>query len=166
MLFVSKKVVPNLVCTVYWSCIAPSLITVPLPPPPCRKQPSEVAGKRLLLFSYGSGLASAMYSLRATSDVARLTQLTANLAELPATLTSRKLVPPQDFESTMKLREETHHSAPYTPVGDVAELRPGTYYLKSVDDKHRRSYERVPLEGGKGATTLKSPLAQLQNGSN
>lgn len=130
------------------------------------KQPSEVAGKRLLLFSYGSGLASAMYSLRATSDVARLTQLTANLAELPATLTSRKLVPPQDFESTMKLREETHHSAPYTPVGDVAELRPGTYYLKSVDDKHRRSYERVPLEGGKGATTLKSPLAQLQNGSN
>ena len=84
-------------------------------------------------------------------------------------LAARKTIPPADFEATMKLREETHHLAPYKPVGDPAQLFPGTYYLTGVDEKHRRSYVRVPqvqasADEGKGQTgiQLKSPLAQAQ----
>lgn len=35
--------------------------------------------------------------------------------------------------------------APYTPVGSVDTLFPGTWYLTKVDDMHRRQYERSPL---------------------
>lgn len=37
-------------------------------------------------------------------------------------------------------------TAPYKPVGDASSLFPGTWFLTEVDDKHRRKYERVPLQ--------------------
>ena len=134
---------------------------------PCSKTPSELIGKRVVMFSYGSGLASGMYSLRVT-DTPQLSQLTQGMINIPKTLAARKTIPPADFEATMKLREETHHLAPYKPVGDPAQLFPGTYYLTGVDEKHRRSYVRVPpaqstADKGKGqGIQLKSPLAQAQ----
>ena len=120
------------------------------------------------MFSYGSGLASCMYSLR-VSDSPLLTKMAECLGNLPKTLVARKTVPPAEFERTMKLREETHHLAPYQPVGDPTQLFPGTYYLTGVDEKHRRSYARVPPQqsgsSGKEAQ-LRSPLAQtLANGT-
>ena len=119
------------------------------------------------MFSYGSGLASCMYSLR-VMDSPLLTKITQNLLNIPKTLAARTTVPPPDFESTMKLREETHHLAPYKPVGDLSALFPGTYYLTNVDEKHRRSYGRVPLQDGSDVKVdqLRSPLAQsLSNGT-
>lgn len=128
-----------------------------------------MTGKRLVLFSYGSGLASAMYSIRVTSDLEKLSTITKTVSDVPKRLSSRKVVPPAEFERTMKLREETHHLAPYSPVSNPADLFPGTYYLASVDDKHRRVYNRFPLnEVGQTPPNLKSPLAQtvaLANGN-
>ena len=40
----------------------------------------------------------------------------------------------------MKLREETHNLKDYNPVGDLAQLAPGTFYLDRVDEKYRRAY--------------------------
>ena len=102
----------------------------------------------MVLFSYGSGLASAMYSLRVSADStpkSPLATLAEGCTDLLKRLKSRRTVPPAEFEKTMKLREETHHLAPYTPVGDLGDLWPGTYYLTGVDEKHRRVYAR--LEG-------------------
>ncbi len=102
----------------------------------------------MVLFSYGSGLASSIYSLRLADDAtptSPLVTLLSNVQDVPDRLQSRKIVAPSDFESIMKLKEETHHMAPYTPVGDTNGLFPGTYYLEKVDDKHRRTYLRVPL---------------------
>ena len=117
------------------------------------------------MFSYGSGLASCMYSLK-VADSPQLSQLTQTLVNIPKTLAARKTIPPADFEATMKLCEETHHLAPYKPVGDPAQLFPGTYYLTGVDEKHRRSYVRVPPVAESGAkragAELKSPLALAQ----
>lgn len=131
--------------------------------PLCSKTPSELIGKRIVMFSYGSGLASCMYSLR-MADTPQLYQLTQSMLNVPKTLAARKTIPPADFEATMKLREETHHLAPYKPVGDPTQLFPGTYYLTGVDEKHRRSYVRVPPAQSttKGEVQLKSPLAQIQ----
>ena len=124
----------------------------------------------MVLFSYGSGLASAMYCLRMSSDASpksKLAILAETQADIPARVKARKTVPPEEFEKNMKLREETHHLAPYKPVCSPAELFPGTYYLTLVDEKHRRTYERMPLEASaKVFTTLQSPLGEATaNGS-
>lgn len=112
-----------------------------------RKTAAEVAGKRVIMFSYGSGLASTMYSFRIsadsapTSDLSKLMQTVSGLSDR---LKSRKTVAPSEFESIMSLREKVNHTTPYTPAGSVSDLFPGTYYLTSVDEKHRRQYDRVP----------------------
>jgi hydroxymethylglutaryl-CoA synthase len=38
------------------------------------------------------------------------------------------------------LREHAHLQKNFKPVGDVATIAPGTYYLEEVDDKFRRKY--------------------------
>ena len=35
--------------------------------------------------------------------------------------------------------------APYTPVGSLENLFPGTWYITHIDNMHRRSYARKPL---------------------
>ncbi|ELU04623.1 hypothetical protein CAPTEDRAFT_155025 [Capitella teleta] len=108
-----------------------------------------LAGSRSVLFSYGSGLASSMYSLRASTDLSPdspLRRIQQSLADLQQRLESRLKVSPVEFEQTLKLREETHHLAPYSPVGSTEKMFPGTWFLTHVDDKHRRQYERKPLQ--------------------
>lgn len=110
-----------------------------------RHKVEELKGRRAVLFSYGSGLASSMFSMRVTDDLTVLGKLSRGVADLGQRLDSRLKVEPSEFAATMKLREDTHHLAPYTPSGDVTRLFPGTWYLKNIDDKHRRFYERTPL---------------------
>ncbi len=112
-------------------------------------QPCEaLANARILMFSYGSGLAASMYALRASADPARLGRLTDSLADLPARLEARTRVDPAAFASMMQLREEKLHDAPYEPVGSLHGLAPGAFYLSSIDSQRRRFYERkaVPAE--------------------
>ena len=144
------------------------------PPPHISKSTDEVAGKRLVLFSYGSGLASAMYSVRFAADSSpkkpNLAAIVEGLSDIPTRLKARKTLPPVEFERIMKLREETHHLAPYTPVSDVTDMFPGSFYLTGVDSKHRRAYGRVSPEA-KTLAELHSPVremefASLANGSN
>ena len=114
-----------------------------------------MSGKRLLLFSYGSGLASAMYSIQVTSDCgphSPLSSLMTNVSDIPQRLASRTVIEPAQFEAIMKLRQDTHHNAPYSPKGQAAGLFPGTFYLTAVDDKHRRSYSRVSKIGSQTVT--------------
>lgn len=127
------------------------------------KQPSEVSGKRVMLFSYGSGLASALYSLRLSHDhtpTSPLSNLMATLADIPDRLKARNVTPPAEFEAIMKLREETHHKCSYSPVSDIQYLFPGTYYLVKIDEMFRRSYLRVPPTTAKHCSPLLSPLAK------
>ncbi len=99
----------------------------------------ELVGKRIALFSYGSGLAASFYSLR-IKDKPSLRTMHASLSEVKSRLESRSKISPENFAKTMKLREDTHHLAPYNPVGPVGALFPDTWYLAEVDDKHRRKY--------------------------
>lgn len=108
--------------------------------------PSELVGHRIVLFSYGSGLASAMFSIKITKDLgSKLNKLLENLSNISKNLQNRVKVSPEEFDKTMKLREETHNRAPYTPVGSTEGLFPGTWFLTEVDSMHRRKYDRVPL---------------------
>ncbi|XP_043201358.1 hydroxymethylglutaryl-CoA synthase 1-like isoform X2 [Amphibalanus amphitrite] len=129
--------VGNMYTPSLYSCLVSLLVS---------KKPDELTGTRIALFSYGSGLASSLFSIRvATSNGSgsRLEALLACVSDVMSRLESRQKVPPQVFADTMKLREESHHLAPYQPKGDPSVLFPGTYYLTGIDEKHRRQYSRA-----------------------
>ncbi|KAJ4429245.1 Hydroxymethylglutaryl-CoA synthase, cytoplasmic [Periplaneta americana] len=108
----------------------------------------ELAGKRVALFSYGSGLASSMFSLQVCCDASPgspLQQLVANLSHIKSQLALRQKIPPEEFASIMEMREHNHHKAPYIPQASPDVLFPGTWYLESVDSLHRRFYKRLPM---------------------
>ncbi|XP_073212376.1 hydroxymethylglutaryl-CoA synthase, mitochondrial isoform X2 [Lepidochelys kempii] len=108
----------------------------------------QLAGSRIGAFSYGSGLAASLFSMRVSQDAAPgspLDKLLSSLSDLQTRLDARKQVPPEEFAEIMKQREETHHLVNHTPQGSKDDLFPGTWYLERVDDKHRRQYARRPL---------------------
>lgn len=106
----------------------------------------NLANKRLLLFSYGSGLAASMFSVRIsgdTSDNSALSRLVQGVSDIPHRLEQRTSVAASQFEETLNLREKTHNRAPYEPSGDISLLSPGTYYLTDVSQKHHRAYGKA-----------------------
>ncbi|XP_072173257.1 hydroxymethylglutaryl-CoA synthase 1-like [Diadema setosum] len=133
------SMVGNMYTPSLYGCLVSYLASVPL---------DQLANKRIALFSYGSGLASSMYSIRVSSDNSAgspLAKLRASVDDLEARLESRRCVEPGAFADTMKLREDTHHLAKYTPQGSITDLFPGTWYLTYVDEMHRRQYNRSPV---------------------
>lgn len=105
--------------------------------------PKDLAGKSIGVFSYGSGFAASMYSISTTTDVDALKTITSKLAHILPLLNQREKVAPEIFTKLMEVREHNIHSAPYEPSGSIDVLFPGTYYLETIDEKHRRAYARV-----------------------
>lgn len=104
---------------------------------------SNLLGNKICVFSYGSGLAASMYTITVTNDTQKLEKFKQKISYVMPQLESRQKVDPEEFTKLMAIREKNNHAAPYVPTGKTDVLFPGTYYLKSVDDKHRRSYERA-----------------------
>ncbi|KUI66606.1 Hydroxymethylglutaryl-CoA synthase [Cytospora mali] len=98
--------------------------------------PKETMGKRIGLFSYGSGIASTLFALKVTGDISPIVQK----VDLMNRLSLRHIGTPEEYEAACALRLKAYGSKSFEPVGDVAALAPGTYYLKSIDDVYRRTY--------------------------
>lgn len=109
-------------------------------------KPADLVGKKAALFSYGSGLAASMYSISITENLTHLLTVTDKLAHIKPALEQRQKVSPEEFTNLMTIREHNNHKAPYVPTGRIDVLYPGTFYLESVDEMHRRVYERVPSD--------------------
>ena len=104
----------------------------------CSKPLDQIAGKRVLCFSYGSGMAASMFVINISSDCAANSALAAfynGISDVPSLLKARQKIAPKDFV-------DTHHLYPYVPTGPVDNLTPGTYYLESIDELFRRKYGR------------------------
>ena len=99
--------------------------------------PADLSGKRIGVFSYGSGLASSMFSLKVVGDTSVMQQK----LNLDERLSSRKIVAPEVYDQMCLLREKAHLKKDFQPVGTTDDLLPGTYYLTNVDDMFRRHYE-------------------------
>jgi len=99
--------------------------------------PKTIYGKRLGVFSYGSGLASSMFSLKIVGDTAEMVEKL-NLQER---LDARRVVAPEVYDEMCMLREKAHLKKDFKPAGEVQPLVPGTYYLTEVDDMFRRKYD-------------------------
>jgi hydroxymethylglutaryl-CoA synthase len=78
----------------------------------CSRNIHELAGKRVGLFSYGSGLSSTMYSLCISSNTSpdsSLNRLIENLSHIKPLLDQRQRAAPEDFACIMEIREQNHH---------------------------------------------------------
>lgn len=99
----------------------------------------NLQGKRIGLFSYGSGLASTLLSLTVKGDISAITK---NLNFDHKLGEGRKTESPEAYVAAIGLREKAHLQKSYKPQGSIDTLVPGTYYLVEIDDKYRRLYEQ------------------------
>jgi len=97
----------------------------------------ELSGKRVILFSYGSGLSSSMFSILVRGSVEFMKQK----QKISKRLSQRQFVDPAEFTKLLGLRESHLLASAYIPEGPL-NLFPGTFYLDKVDDKYRRYYKR------------------------
>ena len=93
--------------------------------------------KRIALFSYGSGLASSMFSAKIVGDVSEMVEK----LDLKNRLEARTVLTPKAYDEMCQLREHAHLKKNFKPSGNTETLFPGTYYLTEVDDMFRRKYE-------------------------
>ncbi|KAL4918509.1 hydroxymethylglutaryl-coenzyme A synthase C terminal-domain-containing protein [Aspergillus aurantiobrunneus] len=93
--------------------------------------------KRIGLFSYGSGLASSLFSAKVVGDVSYITEK----LDLHNRLNARTVLSPTDYEAMCELREHAHLAKDFKPSGNTETLFPGTYYLTEIDGMFRRKYE-------------------------
>lgn len=134
----------NLIGNMYtpslYSCLVSHLINTPI----------ELLDKsRIILFSYGSGFASAMFSLTVDLSVTQNSQfkfenLIDNLNKKRDKLETRVEIDPFLYDRYLQVRESNHKKAPFIPIFNQDSLFPGTWYLVSIDDQYRRKYERKP----------------------
>ncbi|EKD16029.1 hydroxymethylglutaryl-CoA synthase [Drepanopeziza brunnea f. sp. 'multigermtubi' MB_m1] len=97
---------------------------------------AALQGKRVGIFSYGSGLASSLFSVRINGSTENI-QKTLNLKER---LAARMTVAPEVYDSMCELRKKAHLQKSYTPTGSADTIAPSTYYLVNVDEMFRRKY--------------------------
>lgn len=101
----------------------------------------DLTDKRVLLFSYGSGCASSMFTIRGKAEYTQIR----DTSDFHDRLDNRIKKSPEFYEEIMAEREANYgtHSS-FVPSGPIEELLPGTYYLTGIDDKWRREYSKVP----------------------
>ncbi|KAH8663054.1 putative hydroxymethylglutaryl-CoA synthase [Tricladium varicosporioides] len=97
---------------------------------------ATLQGKRIGVFSYGSGLASSLFSLKVNGSTEEI-KSALNLKERLAT---RRTVAPGVYDEMCELRKKAHLQKSYTPSGNPDTIAKGVYYLESVDDMFRRKY--------------------------
>ncbi|KAJ6121056.1 Hydroxymethylglutaryl-CoA synthase [Penicillium sp. IBT 18751x] len=96
----------------------------------------SLMNSRVGVFSFGSGLASTLFSLRVVGDVSGI----AAKIDLSARLAGRHQVSPEFYNEMCRVREQAYQQKDYTPTGSIEALASGTYYLSFVDEKFRRTY--------------------------
>ncbi|KAL1827230.1 hypothetical protein ACET3Z_005642 [Daucus carota] len=116
---------------------------------------STLNDKRVIMFSYGSGLSSTMFSfhLREGQHPFSLSNIT-NVMNVSEKLKSRNELPPEKFVEIMQLMEHRYGAKDFVTSKDCSLLSPGTYYLTEVDSMYRRFYakkesDRSSTENGK-----------------
>ncbi|CAN1186287.1 Hydroxymethylglutaryl-CoA synthase [Linum perenne] len=109
---------------------------------------SELAGKRVLMFSYGSGLTATMFSLKLQEGQHPFSLSNiASVMNVDEKLKSRIEVQPEKFVENLKLMEHRYGAKDFVTSKDTTCLAPGTYYLTEVDSMYRRFYSQKPADG-------------------
>ena len=127
-------------------------------------QADALVGKRILCFSYGSGLASSIFSLHVpdsitarqqtaqllgdgvqageSCEVAPLLRRLRDVMALEKRLSARVQKTPEEFNASMAKREKLHSLDSFVASDSLDELRDGSWYLVEKDSASRRQYKR------------------------
>ncbi|GAB4834325.1 hypothetical protein Ancab_032578 [Ancistrocladus abbreviatus] len=106
---------------------------------------STLAGNRVVMFSYGSGLAATIFSLRVNEGHHNFSLSNiASVLNIAEKLKRRHEFPPAEFVETLKLMEHKYGAKDFVTSKDTSLLAPGTYYLTEVDSLYRRFYSKKP----------------------
>ena len=113
----------------------------------------QLAGKRVLCFSYGSGLAASVFSITVPQTAGdRLAALRETL-NLERRLSERVEKSCEEFQRCMQHRESLHSLESFTAQDGIEELQQGAWYLIEKDAHSRRQYRR---KGGDDCETVKA----------
>ncbi|XP_034710574.1 hydroxymethylglutaryl-CoA synthase-like [Vitis riparia] len=108
----------------------------------------SLAGKRVLMFSYGSGLTATMFSFQLQNGQHPFSLLNiAMVMNVSEKLKSRLEFPPEKFVETLKLMEHHYGAKDFVTSKDCSLLASGTYYLTEVDSMYRRFYAKKSGDG-------------------
>lgn len=97
----------------------------------------SLQGKRIGIFSYGSGLASSMLSVVVKGDISYITKVLNFDHKLGE---GRKIESPEKFLAAIESREKAHLKKSYKPYGSIENLSKGAYYLVEIDEMFKRKY--------------------------
>ena len=100
----------------------------------------QLPGKRIMMFAYGSGLASSMFTLSVKNTAeATLTKIRQN-NPIRRLLDMRVKLTPEEYTRRMDKRESDYNRPNWQPEDPLEELGEDTFYLLKVDEKWRRTY--------------------------
>ena len=99
---------------------------------------TDLQGKRVLMYSFGSGCAASIFTIRVAGSTENIRQT----LNLEARLQNMQIVSPSAYVDALQTREKTHNAVSYEPKGSLEDIWPHSYYLKNVDEKFRRFYEK------------------------
>lgn len=116
----------------------------------CCCEEAELDGKEVLLYSYGSGLASTMFSMHLSASPSALPGQEGRWSlgrirqqvRLQERIAARMELSPEEFTHHLAVQEERGTSKNLVPTSDLSLVTPGAFYLEKIDDKYRRSYAR------------------------
>ena len=106
----------------------------------------DLAGKKVAVFSYGSGLSSSLFTINFKENSSSVLEKIRNVNEIEARLSRRIKLDPVEYTRRMSQREVDYLKKDYTTQDNIDELAPGSYYLTHVDDKWRRFYSRKSIQ--------------------
>lgn len=104
-----------------------------------------LVGKRVMIFSYGSGSVASIFSFvgrqQSAGNKFSLEKIQATSSMFDR-LDGRVRCSVADFAAALDLRAAKYGKAPMTPEGSMDAIVPGTYYLTGINEKHHREYAR------------------------
>jgi hydroxymethylglutaryl-CoA synthase len=115
----------------------------PPPPLPCRSH--VAAGKRIGVFSYGSGAIATLLTLEGATEPPGspfTLQRIHSVVGLHKRLAARTEATPAEFVDALRMRESTYGTSSFTPHGSLDNVGKGVWYLKEVTAQGTRVYDR------------------------
>ncbi|VDO07417.1 unnamed protein product [Rodentolepis nana] len=106
----------------------------------------QLRGRRVLMFSYGSGYTASMFSLR-IAETAEMESIVGASSQSPFDkLAQRTSMSYDEFSANLHAREAAVDKAPveYSKENLRRRFFPGTFYLTHIDEKYRRFYQQTP----------------------
>lgn len=126
----------------------------------------DLANKKVMMFSYGSGCAATLFSLKFHSrNLADYREIRNTNFDVLDNLKARIKVSPLDYEQILAKKEKLYLSNNYAPEANktLEDMFDGTFYLEKVDDKWRRTYSKKVLSTDKKVMLSYNKLSNKNN---